>query len=95
MAQRGAGGGIAPNSTLIFEVELVSIKSSAAAQPGRQLPRLAQNLAQLIRQLRRRIQPRIRASNAIQEQVNRWSASLLDRKPEAIFFRRAVDLRSC
>jgi FKBP-type peptidyl-prolyl cis-trans isomerase FklB len=32
--QRGAGGGIAPNSTLIFEVELVSIKSSDAAQPG-------------------------------------------------------------
>ena len=32
--QRGAGGGIAPNSTLIFEVELVSIKSSTAAQPG-------------------------------------------------------------
>jgi FKBP-type peptidyl-prolyl cis-trans isomerase len=32
--QRGAGGGIAPNSTLIFEVELVSIKSSNAAQPG-------------------------------------------------------------
>jgi FKBP-type peptidyl-prolyl cis-trans isomerase FklB len=32
--QRGAGGGIAPNSTLIFEVELVSIKSSSAAQPG-------------------------------------------------------------
>ena len=31
--QRGAGGGIAPNSTLIFEVELVSIKSDAA-QPG-------------------------------------------------------------
>src|SRR6202021_4053520 len=32
--QRGAGGGIAPNSTLIFEVELVSIKSSTAAHPG-------------------------------------------------------------
>jgi FKBP-type peptidyl-prolyl cis-trans isomerase FklB len=32
--QRGAGGGIAPNSTLIFEVELVSIKSSDAVQPG-------------------------------------------------------------
>jgi FKBP-type peptidyl-prolyl cis-trans isomerase FklB len=32
--QRGAGGGIAPNSTLIFEVELVSIKSSTAVQPG-------------------------------------------------------------
>jgi FKBP-type peptidyl-prolyl cis-trans isomerase FklB len=32
--QRGAGGGIAPNSTLIFEVELVSIKSSNAVQPG-------------------------------------------------------------
>jgi FKBP-type peptidyl-prolyl cis-trans isomerase FklB len=35
--QRGAGGGIAPNSTLIFEVELVSIKSSAA-QPGTPAP---------------------------------------------------------
>jgi FKBP-type peptidyl-prolyl cis-trans isomerase FklB len=32
--QRGAGAGIAPNSTLIFEVELVSIKSSDAVQPG-------------------------------------------------------------
>jgi FKBP-type peptidyl-prolyl cis-trans isomerase len=32
--QRGAGGGIAPNSTLIFEVELVSIKSNDAVQPG-------------------------------------------------------------
>jgi FKBP-type peptidyl-prolyl cis-trans isomerase FklB len=36
--QRGAGGGIAPNSTLIFEVELVSIKSSDAAQPGVKAP---------------------------------------------------------
>ena len=36
--QRGAGGGIAPNSTLIFEVELVSIKSSNAAQPGTPAP---------------------------------------------------------
>ncbi len=36
--QRGAGGGIAPNSTLIFEVELVSIKSSNAVQPGTPAP---------------------------------------------------------
>ena len=32
--QRGAGAGIGPNSTLIFEVELVSIKSNDAVQPG-------------------------------------------------------------
>jgi FKBP-type peptidyl-prolyl cis-trans isomerase len=36
--QRGAGGGIAPNSTLIFEVELVSIKSNDAVQPGVKAP---------------------------------------------------------
>jgi FKBP-type peptidyl-prolyl cis-trans isomerase FklB len=36
--QRGAGGGIAPNSTLIFDVELVSIKSSDAVQPGVKAP---------------------------------------------------------
>jgi FKBP-type peptidyl-prolyl cis-trans isomerase FklB len=36
--QRGAGGGIAPNSTLIFEVELVSIKSGDAVQPGVKAP---------------------------------------------------------
>ena len=76
--QRGAGGGIAPNSTLIFEVELVSIKSSTAAQPG-VVPRLAQNLRQLIRQLRRRIRLRIRTSSAIQE--------LLDRKQSDFFGR--------
>jgi FKBP-type peptidyl-prolyl cis-trans isomerase FklB len=32
--QRGTGAGIGPNSTLIFEVELVSIKSNDAVQPG-------------------------------------------------------------
>jgi len=36
--QRGAGAGIGPNSTLIFEVELVSIKSNDAVQPGVKAP---------------------------------------------------------
>lgn len=37
-AERGAGGDIGPNQALVFEVELISVNKTPAAQPGAEQP---------------------------------------------------------